>query len=143
MSVIKEYFRLKKALSESEYSRKNIAELKTELAHYNNKLGYTTQSGISNQSRLLGFITEFCNNRKVRISLIPQGNVQEKNGYSVETNPVQLEGDFKQIVELIYQIEQVQKLAKVASADFETKEDWILKTRRLTATIYFQNIQTK
>ena len=142
-TLISDYYHLKTSLTESDYSLSSIDQLKAELNSYNQKLGYTNNSDTSNQSRLLNFISEYTTTHKSRISFLPKSKIQSNNGYEIETNIMQLEGDFKDILKLVYAIEREQKLAKVVSLNFEVKEDWVDKTRKLTATAYFQNIKVK
>jgi hypothetical protein len=141
--MVADYYRLKKMMYDNDYAFRSVNELKQELQQYNQQLGYTTTTEISNQSRLLNFISEYCNTHKTRISLLPQSHSIEKNGYEIETNIVQLEGDYKEILQMIYAVEQEKKLSKVVSVNFELKQDWLAKSKKLFATVYFQNIKAK
>ena len=140
---VSEYYLLKGSLSDNDYAYRSVEQLQIELDSYNKQLGYTTNIEASNQSRLLNYISEYCKAHKAHISLLPQNHNENKNGYEVETNIVQFEGDYKEILQLIYDIEQQQKISKVVSANFEVKEDWAAKVKKLYATVYFQNIKAK
>lgn len=138
-----EYYGLKGSLSDNNYAYRSVEQLQAELDGYNGQLGYTTNTQASNQSRLLNYISEYSKAHKTHISLLPQNHSEDKNGYEVETNIVQFEGDYKEMLQLIYDIEQQQKISKVVSAHFEVKEDWAAKVKKLYATVYFQNIKAK
>lgn len=143
IETIQGYYSLKKSATDNEYAFQNVTQLEQELNSYNHQLGYLTSSDTSNQSRLLAYISEFSSQHKTRINLLPRSISSLENGYEVETNVVQLEGDFKEMLQLLYAIEQEKRLSKVVSVNFELKEDWITKSRRLLATVYFQNIRTQ
>lgn len=141
--AIQDYYNLKKSAADNQYANRNAAQLQSELEGYNHQIGYTTNSDTSNQSRLLAYISEFASQHNTHINLLPKSLSSSENGYEVETNVVQLDGDFKEMLQLLYDIEQKKRLSKVVSVNFELKEDWITKSHRLLATVYFQNIRTQ
>ena len=65
------------------------------------------------------------------------------NVYNLETNVIEIEGSYTDMVRLIYEIEFIKNISKVTATYFIKQKDISTKKTRLTATIYLQNINIK
>ncbi|MFK8101601.1 MAG: hypothetical protein AB8G15_03720 [Saprospiraceae bacterium] len=99
-----------------------------------------TRQRTYNREYLLDQLTTFCRTHELLIKSFPQALQQEKNQISVYTNHIELEGKYKDIVELIFMIEQEQHLATVSSVKFYTLKDRIDKQTYLRAKLVLRNL---
>ncbi len=134
------FFELQNQLKENEYGNATINDLRAELAAYNKRLSYISKLDTSNQSRLVSVISSFSSEHAVHIHFMPAAMIDTSGAYTLETNTIQFEGDFKESLKLLYAIEQEAGLSKIVSLNFEVKEDLSNQKRKLYTTAYFQNI---
>ncbi|MBK8659394.1 MAG: hypothetical protein IPN22_11145 [Bacteroidetes bacterium] len=62
---------------------------------------------------------------------MPAAMIDTSGAYTLETNTIQFEGDFKESLKLLYAIEQKTGLSKIVSLNFEVKEDLSNQKRKL------------
>ncbi len=99
-----------------------------------------TRQRAYNREYLLDQLTSFCRAHELLIKSFPQALQQEKNQISIYTNHIELEGKYKDIVKLIFMIEQEQHLASVSSVKFYTLKDRIDKQTYLRAKLVLRNL---
>lgn len=99
--------------------------------------------GYSHHEELLKQVSGFCQKNRLLVREFPPAKIHEEKQYLIETNEVVVEGGFKDIVKLIYDLEQVSKTGRVASVSFEAGPDRKTRQYRLAAHIIIQNIKPR
>lgn len=95
------------------------------------------------QDEILESLSLFCRENKLVIRSFPKSSLQEKEGFFIETHHFEVEGSYINLVKLLYQIEKVENLGRVASVYFESNIERKTKRKRLSVSIYLQNIRNK
>jgi len=95
-----------------------------------------------NRQVLFEAVNTFCDAQSLKLDHFHPEQRYIHNDYEIITNKIEVEGVYKDIVELIYYLEQEQRLGHIASTNFVKKEERRTKRKYLTAEIYIQNIQT-
>ncbi|HXD93104.1 MAG TPA: hypothetical protein VNX01_07805 [Bacteroidia bacterium] len=93
------------------------------------------------QEKILEMVTSYCKGKPLLLKEFPKTVLKETDGFMVELNYFTVEGDFKNLLSLVYTLEQKVKVGKVASVNFMVKENLKTKRNELTATIYIQNLK--
>lgn len=114
--------------------QKNLVQLKQYYAP-------TKGKDFSHHEELLRQVSGFCQENNLLIREFPPASFFEETQYLIEANEVIVEGDFKNIVKLIYNLEQVSKTGRVVSVAFEAGPDRKTRKYRLAAHIIIQNIK--
>ena len=103
--------------------------------------GLKHNSDTSIQQELLGVVTGYCQQNAVVLRGFPKTMVSEAEGFRVETNVFTAEGGFTKLLELVYLLEQKNRVGKVASVLYNTKKEVTTRSLSLTAAVYLQNIK--
>lgn len=115
-------------------------ELEKRLAEIDNLLGMQPRAG-NVQQALLGVITGYCKEHNTVLREFPKTVYNEEKDFMVETNVFTVEGNFFELLKLVYLLEQENRIGKISSARFFVKKDLKTHTTGLNATIYLQNIK--
>lgn len=118
-------------------------DLEKQLAHMNARIGTDGLKKLRAEEPLLDLLSNYCKSNKAILREFPAAVNFQQGDLLIETNRFVLEGDFKTLLKLVYQLEQKHKLGKVASVHYAYKKDRISRQMALTATIYLQNIKQK
>ncbi len=95
---------------------------------------------LNNKEALLGEITRFCEKNNLLIVNLPVASTYEEGNYEVESRALDVQGGFKDILELVYLIEYQKSLGVVSSLRFVTKKDPRTKKKRLTGHLVLRSI---
>lgn len=117
-----------------------VAQLQAKLKELDAKAGVSADS-IEFQQALLEKVTNYCSGNKVLLKEFPANHIYSTNEVQVETNQFKLEGGFSNLLNLVFSLEQNERIGKVISVCYETKTDVRTKQVSLTAKIYVQNVQ--
>jgi len=118
-----------------------IALLEKQLISIENIIGNQVNPEIDNQQLLLEFLTNYCEKQNITLKEFPKPIVAGDKDFIVETNIFVVEGNFIKLLNLIYSLEQKQKIGNIASIHFKTKKNYKTKRMALTVTVYLQNIK--
>ena len=129
----------KAALAKS--APEQIVDLKVELSGIDRVLGESYENNEEFQQLLLDKVSDYCQRKKLVLKEFPQPEARLENDYLVETNRVVVEGRFESLLELVYELEQKERLGKVAGVQFLSKKELRTRKLQLTAAIYLQNIK--
>lgn len=77
----------------------------------------------------------------IRIVNFPDIHHTETNSYSVKTMSVSFEGDFHEILRLVYDMEQNEKIGKLVSVSIKKEKDFKRNNDFLRLTIFLQNYE--
>ena len=118
-------------------------QLQKELQQMDVKIGNHNTREQNTAEALLGLITGYCQNNHAVLREFPETTVAEEGNMLIETNQFVVGGDFFTLINLVYTLEQKNKLSKVASVNYQLKKDFKTKEMLLTATVFLQNIKKK
>jgi hypothetical protein len=93
------------------------------------------------QQILLSVISGYCQANNVLLREIPKTTITKEKDYLVETNIFVVEGGFRKLLELIYLLEQQNRIGKVASVNFMSRTDSRTGKNILALSIYIQNVK--
>ena len=93
------------------------------------------------QQALLEKVSDYCQDHKLVLREFPQPFTETENSYLVETSMVVVEGRFDKLLTLVYELEQQDRLGKVAAVEFRTEKPRRGQKAKLTASIYVQNVK--
>ena len=96
-----------------------------------------------NQTVLFEKVSQFCNDNQLEILTFDEPKTVLTDDYEVTTNYIEIEGDFKGITELVYELEQRLKLGRMASVHYELDFNRKTKSDFLVGKLYVQNIQNR
>ena len=130
-------------LEEASSAPRVIAESKMDLKVLDAQMKAYAFDSIINQEYLLAEVSNFCSMNKVIFQSFPHYTVQEEKDFTIHTNNNIAEGTFSNLLKLVYHIEQVVKIGRIASVQFLRKQDKKTKRVYLTAKIHVQSIQLK
>lgn len=117
--------------------------LEQELTQINEKIGNQNINGRNTEQALLDLITHYCQNHNLNLREFPQAQLAKQDDLFIETNQFVVEGGFSSLLNMVYLLEQKQKLGKIAGVRYQLKKDIQTKEMALTATVYLQNIKHK
>ncbi len=93
------------------------------------------------QQLLMNQIELLKKEHNINITHVPAPHQYQQGQYTVITGAFELEGQFIDLLRLIYQLESQFDQANLASVKFKLKRNLLLNKKELYATIYFQNIK--
>jgi hypothetical protein len=96
-----------------------------------------------NQAVLFEKVSHFCESNQLNILTFDEPKIVQTDDYEVTTNYMEIEGGFKSMTELVYELEQKLRLGRMASVHYELDFDRKTKQFFLIGKIYLQNIQNK
>jgi len=128
-------------LTSLENAPQQIAGLNTRLTFLNSRVKQYVRDNDFEQEDVLVEISNFCKENKLKIVEFPKSTLKRKEDIVIETFTFKVEGNFTNLVKLIYDIEVVQKIGRVAALDFKSQIDKRTKIKRLTVEIFLQNLR--
>lgn len=140
VNVISEYHSTKEVLESNINSAEQVDALQTKLSELERYFGVNKNASDNFHETLLETVSVFCNENKLVLKNFPEAMIYNSGEFSIETDPVIVKGGYVNLVKLIYELEQKNKLGNVASVAFETVVDSKTKTKSLILKIYVQNI---
>ena len=117
-----------------------VAILRNQEKEFDHVLGITKGEDNS-QERILSTIADYCQENKILLKEFPKTISKQEKEYLIETNYFTIEGGFVKLLKLCYELEQKNKVGKIASVNYELKKDYKTQEDFLTAMIYIQNIK--
>ena len=130
-----------KKLLALENAPEQIAGLNKRLHYLNSKVKQYVRDDKFEQEDILVTISDFCKSNKLRIVAFPKSEIKQKDDIAIETFNFTVEGGYVNLVKLIYEIEVVQKIGRIASLHFESKVDRRTKIKHLTVNVHLQNLR--
>ena len=90
---------------------------------------------------LVEAMSGFCEQNKLLLKEYPGVFTEENNDFVIETNLLNIEGNYTNIIKLAYFLEYEEQLGRIASLRFETVQDRRTRRISLEAALYLQNIK--
>ena len=122
-------------------SPQQIAALRKQLNMLNVRVDQYVRDENFEQEDILASISSFCSENKLKITHFPKSTLKQKDDITIETFEFTVTGSFHNLVRLIYDIEMVSKIGRIASLNFEKQIDRRTKRQSLDVTIYLQNLR--
>lgn len=117
----------------------DISNLKEEIKVLDNFIGSDNIRPEQVQQELLTFISD----QEFKADLVDIANIHSsKDGeFNVYTNQIELEGDYKSLLTLLYELEKNFKKSKIVNTSFYTLKDYRRNRKKLYLKIIFQNYE--
>jgi len=90
---------------------------------------------------LVNVISNYCDENTVTLREYPGTQETIQNDLVIETNVFEVQGPFIKLLNLVYLLEQKNRIGKIASVRFESHKDLATKQTMLTVKIYIQNVK--
>lgn len=120
----------------------SISELQLQNNYYNELLtSFKISSDISLQSNLLEIVNNFSIDHKLTIISFEEPHLYTENNNHLNTYGFKIRGSYKNILKLIYNLEQKYKFGKVSSVSFEKKKNYKTYKYFLDCEIFMQKIK--
>ena len=132
---------LESQLMQASSAPKKIINLEKKMSMIDNLIGNTNQTNDPAQKTLLGIVSAYCQKNNIILKEFPKALSSRENELLIETNVFTIQGDFIKLLNLVYQLEQKNKIGKLASLKFQRKKDNETKNTTLLATVYLRNIK--
>lgn len=127
-------------LQQSKGLNEKTALLRAQIKNLDRQTGGSTDTTHKVMDLLLDHITEFCNGTGCALKEIPSAVTAIRNGYRIESCFITLGGSYKQLLDLVYLLEQKKKTGgHIASIQFYTVKNNKLKKQELLLTLYIQH----
>lgn len=120
-----------------------LANYKNTLENLNNQLGYVGSKDKLSQDKILDIVESFCSQNNSFLSEYSKTILNNNKAFNIETNVIEIDGKYTDIVKLIYELEYKKNISKVNGVFFKKEKNRTTRKMRLTATIYLQNINIK
>jgi len=134
LKVKKEYRSLKQQELFFKNTPKQVALLKQKQQYYDSLLTIYQINGNSIQNSLLKTINIYVDSIKVKLIDFVEPHVFKGDDISVKTYQFTLEGNYNDILKLVYKLEQETKFGEIISLNFEKKKNF--KTGRFYLQAY-------
>ncbi len=150
--AIKNTLSLISSCSDLEYKLIEIKDSPRELELIDNQLseiemhfGKIDTNQLNYQPYILETVSNYCNSNDLILKEFPEPLLYAEHDFIIETNKITLEGEFTELLKLIYLIEQTKKLGNISSLHFQTftRTAENVKQTYLSSTIYLQHIITQ
>jgi hypothetical protein len=118
-----------------------VKPLEKELRILNASLHAYRSDTLKDHSYLMELVSNFCQQKHLTLQSFPAPTFSQEENVRVETYVITTAGDFRSMLELTYELEQVQAAGRISSVDFRSAMDSKRKKPVLTCTIHLQKIQ--
>jgi hypothetical protein len=120
---------------------KDLAQTELRLADLNTYLTPYTLDSIRNQQLIMNQISDLCKAYNLTLKHFPKAGLFNENYFSIETNIIEIEGGFANLLRLVYELETRHKIGRIASTSFKSYVDTRNKKTILSLIIYLQNVR--
>lgn len=121
-------------------AKKKYSDIKNRSEEINAQITKYFTDSISHDELLLKTISELCHQEKVLLKDMPLIEKSKEGNYYIFTNRVTLEGNYKGLLQVLYQLETKHNIGRIASANFKTYTDHKKKKEILMLVMYVQCI---
>ena len=141
-NITKQAYKQAKELNEKfDYVSKssaNVLEIQDELALYDKIIGIKGVAPEDVQQNILDFTTSFA---EINVFGMEEIHFAESNGFTIITNQLILEGEYNNLIEVIYEFEKKFEYSNVVSVSFLKEREYKTRKNKLRVKIIFQNYE--
>ncbi len=134
---------IKTKIERGEGAPEQISALNKRLGYIKTRFNAYSLDSLKNREYLLLVVSGFCKKNHLILKEFPVISVEEHGGIGLMTNTIVAEGDFKNLLKLLYELEQKVGVGRPSSVYFEKNYDFKRKKDVLQMTIYLQTISLK
>jgi hypothetical protein len=127
-------------IGKAENAPKGIAEMRKSLEGLNDKLNHYLIDTTKDQEHTLEIVSEFCTKKNLIVKELPQRKITSEKDFTIITSTLKTEGNYINLLQLLYELEHFQKLGRVSSVSWKSSIDTKTKRTILIMSIYLQNI---
>jgi hypothetical protein len=121
-----------------------VSLIRTKLKHIDELVGNDMDSSKKVIDVILEDITNYCNTQGCIIREIPEVHTASDANFNIETYLITVEGHYKQLLNLVYLLEQKKKNGgRLSSCKFYSRKNNATKKLSLEATLYIQQYDKK
>lgn len=120
-----------------------INRLEKKLNKINSMLDKYLLDSLNNQEYVMGIISDFCKDHHLTLQKFEDARVHEQEDMLVYTNKLIAEGNFINLVKLVYFLEMENRAGRVTSVNFHISEDMRTRKELLYCNIYLQSLKMK
>jgi len=106
-----------------------------------NEMQFDQENTEKETQSLLDSISNFSEQKNIKVKEISQSFSQTPDTYAIETNKIILEGTYQNTLELINDLENEKRVASVNSASWDLFKDKTNNDRMLLTTLYIKHIK--
>jgi len=118
---------------------KQLSLLKQKEKYYDSLLTKYQLDGSSIQNNLLKTINNFADNNDLKVISFLEPHVITKNDLTIKTYDITIEGSYKNIIQLIFKLEQKTKFGEIINLNFEKKKNYRKGINYLEANILIKS----
>lgn len=118
---------------------KELSILKQKQKYYDSIFNKYQLNGSSIQNNLLKTINTIAEQRNIKVISFLEPHIELKNDLTIKTYQFTLEGDYNNIIQLIYQLEQKSKFGEIINLHFEKKKNYRTGKSFLEASILLKS----
>lgn len=130
------------AMQELRQAPQSIAQLQERKRQYDRLVRSFRKDSVTQEAHTLQQLTAACRQYKATLASLSPSTRASHNGYRIETRTAKLRGDFKSLVQVIYELEYLHPVGRISSVRFSLEEDRKLRRRFLFAYLYLQSINS-
>jgi hypothetical protein len=134
--------RLKTELSLARDVPSKLSGLDNQLKSMNLVLNSRQVESRDVRKRLVTVITAYCADHGLVFSELSEPIIEAKGEFRVQTSLIKLQGPFDDMLRLIYNLEQHERLGKAVSLHMFKKKNHRTKSEELFAHLYYQDVTT-
>ena len=134
---------LEQQIAKSQDAPQQIQHLKKKLQQIEQLVGNTDETDIDIHQVLLEAVTGYVQQHGLVLKDFPRPYETIDKGYITKTAKVTVEGDFINLLKLVYFLENNYKVGKVVALDFMATKELRTQKRRLNTIIYLQNVKAQ
>ncbi|RZN79958.1 MAG: hypothetical protein EVB11_12005 [Winogradskyella sp.] len=139
LGLKKEYAMLQAEAKQFDDMPTQLAILKKKDAYYDSLLTKFQINNGSVQHNLLRTLTEISNKKGIKLTSFTEPHVIKQNDLIAKTYQFSLEGDYNEILDLIYYLEQHTKFGEVINIQFEKKQHRTTRKTYLEAKVFLKS----
>jgi hypothetical protein len=98
--------------------------------------------GPGKQKELLEVVSSYCEKNELVLREFPRTEKETKENLEVETSRFTVQGEFLSLLRLVYELEQKDRIGRIASVNYHLEKDQKTKVISLCADVYVQRIKT-
>lgn len=130
-------------IQKGEDAPKTIGQLERKLNFFNSRLATFLSDSSKDENYMLEVVGNFCKKNRIVLKEFPPVSSQDEGDFIILTNKIIAEGNYKDLLRLVYELEQKSQVGRVTSVDFSSCMDNKRKKTVLAVSIYLQNIKLK
>ena len=127
-------------IGKAENAPMGIAAMRKSLEGLNEKLNHYLIDTTKDQEHTLEMVSEFCTKKSLIVKELPQRKTTSEKNFTIITSTLKIEGNYINLLKLLYELEHFQKLGRVSSVSWKSSIDSKTKKTILIMSVYLQNI---